>query len=138
GEIVGQGDGAAENQKAFIWDAEHGIRDLNLLLDAISRQRQPSRRFNIAAGINNRSEIVITPFASYGTAVLYPFILGDLNCDGVVNLFDADGFVLALLDRPAYLAAYPDCRHEGWAADVNQDAVINNFDIQPFIELLLD
>ncbi|MBL8879549.1 MAG: hypothetical protein JNG88_10565 [Phycisphaerales bacterium] len=60
--------------------------------------------------------------------------LGDLNCDGVVNNFDIDPFVLALTDTEGYAAAFPDCdiRH----ADVNFNGLINNFDIDAFVELL--
>ena len=34
---------------------------------------------------------------------------GDLNCDGLVNNFDVDPFVLALTDPLAYSTAYPAC-----------------------------
>lgn len=61
-------------------------------------------------------------------------ILGDLNCDGAVNNFDIDPFVLALTDPAAYAAAYPDCDIS--AADVNEDGAVNNFDIDAFVALL--
>jgi YVTN family beta-propeller protein len=59
---------------------------------------------------------------------------GDLNCDGVVNGFDIDPFVLALADPAAYAAAYPDC--DRLLADINGDGVVNGFDIDPFVLLL--
>jgi hypothetical protein len=59
---------------------------------------------------------------------------GDLNCDGVVNNFDIDPFVLALSQPGAYAAAYPDCPIEN--ADIDGDGVVNNFDIDPFVALL--
>jgi len=34
-------------------------------------------------------------------------VRGDLNCDGAVNNFDIDPFVLALTDATAYAAAWP-------------------------------
>jgi len=34
---------------------------------------------------------------------------GDLNCDGAVNPFDIDPFVLALTSPGGYAAAYPNC-----------------------------
>ncbi len=58
----------------------------------------------------------------------------DLNCDGVVNVFDIDPFVLALVDPAGYAAAFPDC--DILAADCNHDGVVNGFDIDPFVELL--
>jgi hypothetical protein len=32
---------------------------------------------------------------------------GDVNCDGAINAFDIDPFVLALTDPVAYAAEYP-------------------------------
>jgi hypothetical protein len=61
-------------------------------------------------------------------------LAGDLNCDGVVNNFDIDPFVLALSNPAAYAAAYPDC--DAANADINGDGVVNNFDIDPFVALL--
>lgn len=59
---------------------------------------------------------------------------GDLNCDGVVNNFDIDPFVLALTDAAGYALAFPDCDiHNG---DVNGDGSVNNFDIDAFVALL--
>jgi len=59
---------------------------------------------------------------------------GDLNCDGVVNNFDIDPFVLALTDPAGYKAAYPNC--DIMLADCNGDGAVNNFDIDPFVDLL--
>jgi len=60
--------------------------------------------------------------------------LGDLNCDGLINAFDIDPFVLALTDPAGYQAAFPNCDID--AGDINGDGVINAFDIDPFVELL--
>lgn len=59
---------------------------------------------------------------------------GDMNCDGVVNNFDIDPFVLALTDPGAYALQYPDC--DAANGDVNGDGVLNNFDIDPFVNCL--
>ncbi len=59
---------------------------------------------------------------------------GDLNCDGVLNVFDIDPFVLALSDPAGYEAAQPDC--DGMLADINADGAVNAFDIDPFVALL--
>ncbi|MBL8879610.1 MAG: hypothetical protein JNG88_10870 [Phycisphaerales bacterium] len=59
---------------------------------------------------------------------------GDLNCDGNVNNFDIDAFVLAQTDATAYSATYPNCNIMN--ADINDDGLVNNFDIDPFIALL--
>lgn len=63
-----------------------------------------------------------------------PVVLGDLNCDGIINNFDIDPFVLALTNPPAYQAQYPNCDIN--RADINGDGSVNNFDIDPFVELL--
>lgn len=36
-------------------------------------------------------------------------MLGDMNCDGIVDLFDVDPFTLALSDPCAYALAFPEC-----------------------------
>ena len=65
---------------------------------------------------------------------------GDLNCDGVINNFDIDPFVLALTSagHPTpcddYYAVYPEC--DCMLADTNGDGSVNNFDIDPFVDLL--
>jgi murein tripeptide amidase MpaA len=63
-----------------------------------------------------------------------PQLLGDLNCDDLVNAFDIDPFVLALTDSAAYALAYPDCDY--MLADINGDGLVNAFDIDPFVQLL--
>ncbi|MBU0640064.1 MAG: hypothetical protein KKB50_14460, partial [Planctomycetes bacterium] len=60
---------------------------------------------------------------------------GDVNCNGVINGFDIDAFVLALDGPGAYDAAYPDC--DIMLADVNGDGAVNGFDIDAFVELLM-
>ncbi|MGE0478989.1 MAG: PQQ-binding-like beta-propeller repeat protein [Phycisphaerae bacterium] len=69
-----------------------------------------------------------------GVSAVALTIAGDLNCDGVVNNFDIDAFVLALGDPNAYRAAYPDCSTQ--AGDTTGDGMLNNFDIDAFIGLL--
>ncbi|MBL8879609.1 MAG: choice-of-anchor J domain-containing protein [Phycisphaerales bacterium] len=59
---------------------------------------------------------------------------GDMNCDGEVNNFDIDPFVLALTDPAGYAAAFPSC--DILNGDINNDGVLNNFDIDPFVALL--
>ncbi len=61
-------------------------------------------------------------------------LLGDMNCDGSVNFFDIDPFVLAVTNPPAYEAAYPDC--DIMLADCNDDGVVNFFDIDCFVAII--
>ncbi len=60
--------------------------------------------------------------------------LGDMNCDGALNAFDIDPFVLALTDAAAYAAAWPSCDY--MLADINGDGAVNAFDIDPFVDCL--
>ena len=60
--------------------------------------------------------------------------IGDMNCDGSVNNFDIDPFVLAVTNVPGYQTAYPGCDYT--LADCNDDGSVNNFDIDPFVALL--
>jgi len=62
------------------------------------------------------------------------FAYGDLNCDGTVDGFDIQPFVLALTNPAGYGKAYPQCRAK--LADVNFDGQVDGFDIQPFVRLL--
>lgn len=63
-------------------------------------------------------------------------LIGDLNCDGLINTGDIDPFVLALLDPADYANSFPDCNR--FNADANGDGLVNTGDIDPFVELLLN
>ena len=52
-------------------------------------------------------------------------LLGDVNCDGVVNLLDVAPFV-QLVSAGDFLDK----------ADINQDGVVNLLDVSPFVEIL--
>lgn len=67
--------------------------------------------------------------------VTRPIIPGDMNCDGVVNNFDIDPFVLGLVDPQGYAAAFPLC--DSRAGDIDQSGSFDNFDIDPFVALVL-
>jgi hypothetical protein len=71
-----------------------------------------------------------------GTRVLQIVRSGDTNCDGTINCFDIDEFVLALMSPPRYAVANPYC--DLAAADVNADGAVNNFDIDPFVACLVN
>ena len=61
-------------------------------------------------------------------------VLGDLNCDNVVNFDDINPFVVALNGFATYHAAYPDCN---WLnADCNQDGVVDFNDIDALVAIL--
>ncbi len=61
-------------------------------------------------------------------------VRADTNCDGRIDFFDIDPFLLALFDAPGYATAYPDC----WmiTADINRDGLVDSFDIDPLVNCL--
>ncbi|MGD8451412.1 MAG: matrixin family metalloprotease [Phycisphaerae bacterium] len=61
-------------------------------------------------------------------------LVGDLNCDGLVNNFDISAFVKALTDPAGYELAFPTCDRN--LGDVNGDGIFNNFDIAQFVQML--
>jgi hypothetical protein len=64
-----------------------------------------------------------------------PVTDGDMNCDGLVNILDADPFALALTDPNGYAAAFPSCDIN--RADMNNDNVNDGLDTQGFVAALL-
>jgi hypothetical protein len=62
-------------------------------------------------------------------------LTGDLNCDGGVDGFDIDPFVMVVgNDLDGYYALYPNCNH--MLADCNEDGQVSGFDIDPFVVLV--
>lgn len=63
---------------------------------------------------------------------------GDANCDGVMNNFDIDCFVFAVVDAGRWARR---CQQNGCdylcAADIDEDGRVTNFDIDPFVDCLL-
>ncbi|MBK8915805.1 MAG: thrombospondin type 3 repeat-containing protein [Phycisphaerales bacterium] len=69
-------------------------------------------------------------------ALLTVRLRGDANCDGLVNNFDIDAFVLAIVEGQGAWSALYDCDYL-CAIDVSGDGAANNFDIDPFVALIL-
>ncbi len=63
-----------------------------------------------------------------------PSARGDANCDGAVDFFDIDPFLLALFNPAGYAATY--CGGDFCTVDVNCDESVDFFDIDPFIVCL--
>ncbi len=61
---------------------------------------------------------------------------GDTNCDGNIDFFDIDPFLLALFDLPAYQATF--CGGSTCAADIDCTGQVDFFDIDPFLACLFD
>jgi hypothetical protein len=65
------------------------------------------------------------------------FSRADANCDGTINGFDIDAFVLALTNPADYAAQFPDCDLI-CTTDINCDGEVNGFDIDGFVTCLTD
>ncbi len=63
------------------------------------------------------------------------FVYGDTNCDGAVDGFDIEPFILGLTDPVAYAVLFPECDIR--LADINGDGEVDAFDIEPFLAALL-
>ncbi|MBK8916126.1 MAG: PQQ-dependent sugar dehydrogenase [Phycisphaerales bacterium] len=61
---------------------------------------------------------------------------GDANCDGRLDNFDIDPFVLALVDGVAAWEAIYAC-DATCVLDIDEDGDLTNFDIDPFVALLV-
>ncbi|MGE0480810.1 MAG: hypothetical protein AB7Q17_10110 [Phycisphaerae bacterium] len=61
---------------------------------------------------------------------------GDLNGDGIVDNFDIDAFVLALVDPVAFATQYPNVDPIA-AGDFDGDGALTNFDIAGFARVLV-
>jgi hypothetical protein len=128
---------AATTQDITVGPGETVLVERNFTFDATSWSRQ-----------NDIAIIVFAQQISGGRTIYnsrtmrWPFpaeppawIAGDTNCDGAINNFDVDSFVLAVTSPDGYNAAYPDC--DILTADCNLDGQVNNFDVDAFVTMLL-
>jgi hypothetical protein len=72
-----------------------------------------------------------TAFKIEGVLLAEP---ADLNCDGKIDAFDIDPFVLALTDTTAYAEQFPIC--DPLYADLTGDGQVDAFDVDRFVALL--
>lgn len=68
-------------------------------------------------------------------ALCPPGVLGDMNCDGLVNAADVPAFALALVDPTAYAVAHPACNIR--RGDTNADFLVDGADIRAFTALVI-
>ncbi len=113
----------------------------NITFDTISWNHQNNIRIIAWAqvptddGHNGQGELWNAAMMSWPFASLPPlFLHGDMNCDGDVDFFDIDPFVLALSDPAGYVAIYPECHLLN--GDCNGDGALTFDDIDCFIALL--
>ena len=137
--VVGFAQSATE-ANAFIWDADHGMRVLRDVLTNDFGLDLTGWRLREATGISADGVTIVgwgvNPDGDFEAwiAVIPQLFPGDLNCDGEINAFDIEPFLLALFDPDEYALRFPDCDINN--GDINGDGEINAFDIEPFLGLL--
>jgi hypothetical protein len=119
------------------WDNVKKAWQAHAYLRGTKYQLTDTDYWNSDGDINNRTDIVIKSGdpATADIIMLRRLPFGDMNCDKKVTFDDVDGFTLALIDRAAYEAAYPDC--DWWLADANDDRKVDFDDIDPFVECII-
>ena len=123
--------------------------DLGAYLDAIVAPLVPatSDRFvyleSAGFGINNSFDPVYADTVSYDAVIIAAedrclgLLAADANCDGALNAFDIDPFVVGLTTGQAGWEALPTSTCDYYCAiDVNGDGLVNAFDIDPFVQRL--
>ena len=125
GTVVG-----TSNAAAFRWESGL-LEDLNGLIGA-----DQNWRLDAARRVNDVGQIVGTGqhFGQPRGFLLTPFLLGDMNCDGTVNLGDINPFVLAISNPSAWQITFAGCSILN--GDINHDGVFGFGDINPFVTLL--
>jgi hypothetical protein len=106
---------------------------------AFGRGGHPWWQFTTGAGVSVNACIVgrdglVLVGNSQSLKAFTGFVPGDLNCDGNLDAFDIDPFVLALTDPVGYANAYPSCNR--MLADADGDGDVDAFDIDPFVTML--
>ncbi len=111
-----------------VWQQEH---EHTVTMDT-STVGEKTGTITIHATGATETERVVTVM---GEVLAVSYATGDTNCDGFVNFFDIDSFVLAVTNPAAYEAAYPDC--DLLLADCNGDGTVDFFDIDAFVALII-
>lgn len=120
GEIVGES-GVGQTSAAVLWDPSGAIHDLNELLDPCTRWTYLCD----AAMINNAGQIVTdSPYHLGGcaTALLTPYVVGDLDADGYVTVGD-------LVAQLAHMGQTVDAAYSDGDLDCDADVDIQDLSI---------
>ncbi len=143
-QLIDWGSGPRINEAEMVtfhrWHEETANWDQYLYRDGRVWQLSAGPLWNSSGNINDAGEVCfisnLDPYTLIGDiSLLMRFSQGDLNCDGAVDAFDVEPFIMALITPGAYRARYPAC--DPMLADVNRDNQVNAFDIEPFINLLI-
>lgn len=89
----------------------------------------------IIAGAPGSNDFAVDAGSAYFFPVACPALIGDMNCDDVVDLLDVAPFVLALINPDDYNLQHPTC--DPLNGDANEDSQLNSLDTAGFIDALL-
>lgn len=81
-----------------------------------------------------QTELVLTMYKNIWSVALY-VLLGDMNGDDFLNVYDIDPFILALSDPDEYEGQYPGLDRVK-RGDCNCDGALDSYDIDAFIQLI--
>lgn len=140
--IGGPGDGLADAEFADFSDppgsvfdnASTGL-DFGMTIDGVKPdwgEFNPNHEYSIFF-IGKNSPIAVgyvdsffsDNFGQLTLAIIEPVLVGDVNCDGAVDLLDVAPFIDVLSNAEFESKA-----------DINQDGVVNLLDVGPFVQLL--
>jgi uncharacterized membrane protein len=132
------------NGRAFMWDAEHGLRFLLDVLEDEYRLDLSKWPLLDVFGISDDGRTIVGYGYEKGNGASQGWVAhighissGDANCDHDVNFDDIDPFVLALTDPDQYNAQYGETSDIKYA-DINGDGAVDFNDIDPFVECLIN
>ncbi|MBU0638469.1 MAG: trypsin-like peptidase domain-containing protein [Planctomycetes bacterium] len=135
---ISNDDGTNWNPVETVGDGAVWIVREFLVSEYTTPSAQIRLRFSVADQPNDSvTEAGLDAFNATAIDCAPPYEKGDLNCDGLIDGFDIDPFVLVLsTEEPFddYYAQYPNCDHR--LADINADGRIDGFDIDAFVALL--
>jgi len=125
-----------DSDQSIVWNvqaASNGSEDKSRLTSTVS-----ACGYHIVAfgnGASGSVDIRAQNVRSDGTFGPPAVLLGDMNCDGVVNTNDIGLFIDAVMDSGAWTLAHPCC--EVSHADMNADSSIDGLDLQGFTSALV-
>jgi hypothetical protein len=120
------------------WDMALGAWQVWLYRDGQFLRLVDEPLHNHTPSINVHSEVTWvhgSQLSNGDIRMLRRFSAGDCNCDGAIDAFDIEAFVLALLNPTGYDARYPQC--DPALADLDGDGSVTAFDIEPFVATLV-
>ncbi|MEM6505065.1 MAG: PEP-CTERM sorting domain-containing protein [Planctomycetota bacterium] len=141
--LTGTTGGSDDDQALYFYDPEDGLAEVVQKGDALLGSTITSFSIglieeNQRSGLNESGQVAYgftLADGRSGIALWSPFLIGDLNDDGLLDNLDIDPFVMALIDPEGYAAAYPD-RNADLVGDFNRDGVLDNLDIYGLVNAL--